>query len=206
MKQLMDRFPQQVDEALEQHTHAAERWANYLRLFFAAMYGAAVLRSWDHYSIARPVYLQLAVGWLIVFLMAKTWGRDGAGSKVTVTTLLDFTVVNLGIALFTWRGLYADFNTGLYLSYYPVLAIAASRFRPALVLMSAAWAMLVYAPLSIVAQTPSWARIAIFSVTAALLALASRSPKAQMVKLASDVWREAYDQGAKDRQSELTAH
>src|SRR5262245_23806652 len=200
MKRLKERLPLLVDEALAQHTRIGESWASNLRLFFAGAFFSAGLRNWDEYPGAKPIYLGLGVGWLLVFLIAKTWGKDQTDSKIALTTLLDITVINIGVLFFAGRGLFSGFSTGLYLSYYPILAIAASRLRPALVILAAFWAMIFYAFLSIYAGTPMWARIAIFTVTALILAMASRSPKGLMVKVASDALQEAYDKGAKAKE------
>ena len=205
MKRLKGRLPKLIDEALGQQTRFDESWANNLRLFFAGAFFSAGLRNWDQYPAAKPIYMALGVGWLLVFVVAKIRAKDQTESKNTLTTLLDITVINIGILLFTRRGLFPGFSTGLYLVYYPVLALAASRLRPALVVLAAFWAMVFYAPLSIYAGTPSWTRVAMFTVTAVVLMMASRSPKNLMVKVAGDALQEAYEEGAKAKEVDLTA-
>jgi hypothetical protein len=205
MKLLKERLPNLVDEALGQHTRFAEGWAGNLRLFFAGMFFSAGFRSGGDFPSAKSIYISLAVGWLILYLIGKIWAKPGTDSKVTIATLLDFSLLNLGLLLFTSRGLFADFSTGLYLSYYPLLAIAATRYRPTLVITAALLAMVFYVPLSIYAKTPSWAGIGAFILTAAVLAMASRSPNRAVVKVVGNVLQEAYDKGAKAKEIDLTA-
>lgn len=205
MKEFKERFPKLVDEAFEQHLRSSERWANYVRLFFAGMFLSIGLSSWVVDRTAGPNYLTIGVCWLFVFLLAKLWSRNPAASKIALVTLLDFTILNLGLLLFTLDGEFSGYNTTLYLCYYPLLAIAASRYRPSLVLMGAIWACLFYASLSLIAGIPPWGRVGLLLGTSILLAIGGRSLKWRISPLAEGLLQEAYEKGARVAEADLMA-
>jgi hypothetical protein len=66
MKQLKDRLPKQVDEALNEQALAAEGWATKTRSFFAVVFAASAIWTWNNPSNAKYVYLQLTAVWMVM--------------------------------------------------------------------------------------------------------------------------------------------
>src|SRR5262249_35256200 len=66
MKQLKDRLPKQVDEALNEQSRAAEGWAIKTRWLFAFVFAASAIWTWNNPSNAKYIYLQLAAAWVVV--------------------------------------------------------------------------------------------------------------------------------------------
>jgi hypothetical protein len=205
MKEFKDRVSKLVDEALRQQTQSSERWANYLRLFFAGMFASAGFSLWVTDRTAGANYLTIGICWLFVFLLAKLWSRNRVSSKPALITLMDFTVINLGLLLFTQDGDFSGSNVTLYLCYYPLLAVAASRYRPSLVMLGAVWASVFYASFSLIAGVPPWGKVALLVGTAILLALGARSPKAKITTLSDGLLQEVYDKGVRTTEADLMA-
>ena len=63
MKQLKDRLPKQVDEALNEQARAAESWATRTRWIFAVIFAASAIWNWNNPSKAKYIYLELAGAW-----------------------------------------------------------------------------------------------------------------------------------------------
>src|SRR2546422_556240 len=66
MKQLKDRLPKQVDEALNEQARAAEGWATKTRSLFAIVFAASAIWTWNNPSNAKYVYLQLTAAWMVM--------------------------------------------------------------------------------------------------------------------------------------------
>jgi hypothetical protein len=206
IKQLSNRLPKQVDEALDEHVRGAEKWASKVRLMFALTFVAAAIWSWNHQSHAKFVYLMFAAAWVIVMIAVNLRISNGASdSIVTTTTFIDLTIIHLGILAFIQQGLFPKFGAGLYLCYLPILAIASNRYRIGLVIQAGLYSAIVYAALSLSAGSPPWLRILVLLATTLILAMGSRKPKNLMVNVAGKALQEAFDLGAKQKEEDLTA-
>ena len=90
----------------------------------------------------------------------------------TAMTMIDVTVVHLGLAAFVWQGLFTAFGSRLYLCYFPILAIAASRYRIMPALKAAAYAGAGYAVISLLGGSSPW-----FPLTIMFTASSSSMPR-----------------------------
>lgn len=202
IQQLKDRLSKQLDAALEEHVRAAEGWASKVRLVFALVFAASAAWLWNHYSTAKYIYLGLAVAWLVALglgLAAKQLSDAG----VRMMTLLDLTIVHLGLAAFVQQGLFPRVGAGVYLCYFPLLAIAANRYRIALVLQAALYAAVGYAAISLWAGSAPWFRLAMLGVTAYVFVMGSRKPKDLIAHIGLAAAQDAYEQGARQKELEL---
>jgi hypothetical protein len=206
IKQVQERIPQQVDAALAEHVRSAESWATKVRLWFALTSLLSAAWMWNHQSNGRMIYLTLAVVWLLVAIAVRALTQSGASeSLVSKTTLLDLTIIHLGLAAFVQQGLFPKLGAGVFLCYFPILAIAANRYRMTLVIQSAVYAMVGYGLISYLGGSPPWFRLSLLAATAFVFAMGSRKPKELVVNVAKSALQEAYDLGAKQRETDLTA-
>lgn len=206
LKRLRESLPEQVTEALEKHVIAAARWATIVRVVFAVTFAAAGLRLWSHQSNARIIYLVLAAVWLILAAVVSARVKSGAAeSLVSTTTMIDVTVVNLGLLAFVQQGLFPHIGAGMFMCYFPILAVAATRYRIGLVINTALYASLFYLVLSLYAGAPPWFRLSMLAVTAAVMVFGSRKPKDLVVDVAQRSLQEAYQIGSKQTSMELMA-
>jgi len=206
VKLLQERLPQQVDAALASHVGSAVGWATKVRLWFAITSLLAASWSWNHPSNAGVIYLGLAVVWLAVAVIVSAITKRGATeSLVSATTLLDITITHLGLAAFVQQGLFPKIGAGIFLCYFPILAVAANRYRMMLVVQSSLYAIVGYALISYWGGAPPWFRLSLLGATALVFALGSRKPKDLMVSVAKNALHEAFDLGAKQKQIEMTS-
>src|SRR5258706_14153137 len=132
VKLLQDRLPKQVDAALASHISSAEGWATKVRLWFAITSLLAASWIWNYPSNAGKIYVALAIVWFLAAIIIGVITKRGASeSLVSITTLLDVTIVHLGLAAFVQQGLFPKIGAGIFLCYFPILAIAANRYRMA---------------------------------------------------------------------------
>lgn len=207
LKQLQDRIPQQVDMALAEHVRSAEGWATKVRLWLAITSIISASWMWNHRSNASFIYLALAVAWFLIAIAVSFMTKSGASeSLVSKTTLLDLTVIHLGLAAFIQQGLFPKVGAGVFLCYFPILAIAANRYRIMMVIQAAIYAMAGYAVISYLGNSPPWFRLSLLGVTVFVFVMGSRKPKNLVVGVAKDALQEAYDLGAKQKEFDLTAH
>ncbi|HMV47381.1 MAG TPA: PP2C family protein-serine/threonine phosphatase [Blastocatellia bacterium] len=206
IKLIQERIPQQVDVALAEHVRSAESWATKVRLWFAVTSVIAAGWMWEHHSNVRMIYLILAAVWLLTAIAVGALARSGASeSLVSKTTLLDLTIVHLGLAAFVQQGLFPKLGAGVFLCYFPILAVAANRYRMMLVVQSALYAMIGYGLISYLGGSPPWFRLSLLAATAFVFAMGSHKPKDLVVNVAKSALQEAYDLGASQRESDLTA-
>ncbi len=204
MKQLKDKINAQVNVVLEREALAAEGMANQLRLFFALLFGAAAIWSWSRSTDARYIYLAAAVLWLVVrIVIGRRTKQEAAASLVNVTALVDLTIINLGMAAFAWRGLFYEGGAGLYFCYFPVLAVAAARYRTGLLLKAGLYAGVVYTVIALLAGSVPWWRLAMLLAVTAISAAVARKPRKLMINAASEALQEAYELGAKSAEIDL---
>jgi hypothetical protein len=108
---------------------------------------------------------------------------------VIVNTFLDVTIINLGLFVWWWQGLFPAEGSGLFYCYFPLLALAANRYRIVLVLLVGVYAGLFYGILSLVAGANAGWRLAVFGITILVMVMGSRRPK----RLVGGVSEEAVD-------------
>ncbi len=205
LKKLRDGLPEQVTEALDRHVVAAAKWATIVRFVFAATCAAAGVSLWTHRSNARIIYLVLAVIWTILALVVRWRAKTGAtDSLVSTSTMIDVTIVNLGLLAFVQQGLFPHIGAGLFMCYFPILAVAATRYRIGLVINTGIYALLFYLVLSLYAGAPPWFRVSMLAVTVAVFVYASRKPKDLVVEVARRSLQEAFEIGSRQTALELT--
>src|SRR5437870_791046 len=107
VKLLQERLPQQVDAALASHVGPAVGWATMVRFWFAVTSLLAAVGTWNHASNARMIYLALAIVWQLMAVTVSALTKRGATeSLISATTLLDITIVHLGLIVFVQQGLF----------------------------------------------------------------------------------------------------
>lgn len=204
LKKLKSDLPKQVDAALDQHAIQAERWATRVRLCFAVLFAVATAMTWRAPDSRKYIYLGLAVAWLLTLPLVHLRMRKGtSNSLVTLTTLVDFTIINFGLLLFVWQNPQPVAGSGLFLCYFPLLVVAAIRYRAGLVLIAGLYAGSFYALVGLIAPGNPWFRVAILWLTMLICALGSRKPKNLMVGVATQALQDAFNIGAKSREMEL---
>ncbi|MGH9768103.1 MAG: PP2C family protein-serine/threonine phosphatase [Blastocatellia bacterium] len=202
MKQLKDRLPKQVDAALDEHARAAEGWATILRALFTIIFAVSAISMWNHPSNAKYLYLLLTAAWMVLAAIGVTL-KKSSDAHVTAMTIVDLTIVHLGLGTFVWQGLFPTLGSGLYLCYFPILAVAANRYRTTLVIKAVAYAGAGYAAISLWGGSPPWFRLAMLFTTAIIFAMGSRKPRDLVVAIASRAIEEAFELGAKQKELDL---
>jgi len=206
LKQLQDNLPNQMDKALAEHVAPAESWAAVIRLWFAATSFLAAFWMWEHQSNARLIYLMLGVAWLFAMIAIRALNKGKAlDSVVTATTLLDLTIIHLALAAFVQQGLFPKIGAGIFLCYFPVLAVAANRYRMLLVVQSALYAIIGYTLISLSGGSPPWFRVSLMGAAVFAFMMGSRKPKDSVVGVAKTALQQAFDAGAKQREADMTA-
>lgn len=207
LKQLQDSLPNKVETALAEHVRVAESWATKVRLWLALTSFVAAYWMWNHHSKARTIYLAFAGLWLVtMFIVSTLTKRNASFSLATKTTFFDLTIVHLGLAAFVQQGLFPKIGAGIFLCYFPILAVAATRYRTTLVVQASLYALIGYAALSYWGGSPPWFRLSLLAVTAFVFAVGSHKPKDLMVSVAKNALQDAFDLGFKQRESEMTEH
>ncbi|MDX2043472.1 MAG: PP2C family protein-serine/threonine phosphatase [Acidobacteriota bacterium] len=205
LKQLQDSLPNKVETALAEHVRVAENWATKIRLWLALTSLVAAYWMWDHHSNAKIIYLAFAALWLVTMFVASALTKRNASlSLATKTTFFDLTIVHLGLVAFVFNGLFPKIGAGIFLCYFPILAVAATRYRIMLVVQASAYALIGYAAISFWAGSPPWFRLSLLAATAFVFALGSHKPKDLMVSVAKNALQEAFDLGSKQREFEMT--
>jgi hypothetical protein len=202
MKQLKDRLPKQVDEALNEQTRAAESWAIRLRWLFAVVFAASAIWTWNNQSNAKYIYLELAGAWIVMAALVSASKKSPASNSTTMT-MIDLTIVHLGMAAFIGRGLFPEFGSDIFLCYFPILAVAANRYHIMAALKAAAYAGAGYAAISLWSGSFPLFRLALLFTTALVFVAGSRKPKELAVKIAGKAIEEAFDLGARRKELEL---
>jgi hypothetical protein len=202
MKQLKDRLPKQVDEALNEQARAAESWATRTRWIFAVIFAASAIWNWSNPSKAKYIYLELAGAWVVMAALGGAL-KKSPDANLTRMTMIDLTVVHLGLAAFVWQGLFPGLGSDTFLCYFPILAIAANRFRMPAALKAAAYAGAGYAAVSLWGGSSPWYRVALLFTTAFVFVAGSRKPKDIAVKIAGKAIEEAFELGAKRKEFDM---
>ncbi|MFZ4629658.1 MAG: PP2C family protein-serine/threonine phosphatase [Blastocatellia bacterium] len=179
-----------IDAALSEHVQTTERWAGYVRLFFLVHFSFAAGLAWGQPGPGRLIFLGMAVAWLAEILLLTIWQKGAPSSRqVVFNTFLDVTIVNLGLLAWWWQGLFPAEGQGLFFCYFPLLALAANRYRISLVLLVGGYAVAFYGILSLLVGTNVGWQLGMFGITALVLVMGSRRPK----RLVGEVSEEAVD-------------
>lgn len=206
IKQLKDALPKQVDAALDQHAMLAEGLATRVRYLFALLFILSAVWTWNHHSTARYLYLAFAGIWIVFALVVSRLMKSGTSDAVVSrTTFIDTTIVHLAILAFVQQGLFPKIGPGIFLCYFPVLAVAANRYRIGLVLATAIYAAAGYLAVSLYSGNSPWFRIAVLAVTTFVLIAGSRKPKTLVVDVATTAMQNAFDSGFKNSEQEMSA-
>jgi hypothetical protein len=209
IKLIKNNFSSHLDAALTEHVRATESWAGKVRLFFAVVFAVATGWTWDRPDNTKLICLALTIGWLVVMLVVRS--RQGSGattSQVTANTLIDVTVVNLGLLALVRQGqlgLFSELGTGLFLCYFPLLAVAANRYRIGLVLTAGGYAILFYLGLTLYAGHAPWFRLAILGMMMLVFVAGSRRPKSLVIEVAENELDAAYQLGLQQSEQEMAA-
>jgi hypothetical protein len=201
LKRLASRIPQQVDEAFIDHSASVDGWAQALRLAFAVLAAAAAIWYWRAYPNQRAIYLALSALWIAVAILIEF--RRRRGSVTALGTLADFTIVNLGLLLNVWKSDLRVPNSGMFLLYFPLLAMTAARYRPALTLIAGMYAIAFYIPTSFFGLGTPWFRAAVLGLMTFICAFVIRKPKKLATNIATRTIEEAYELGSRQSKSEL---
>ena len=204
IKLIKNNFSAHLDEALTEHVRAAERWAGRVRLLLALVFGVSTVWIWEREGNGKFICLGLTIAWLVMMLLAQVRQRSGATTRqVTLNTLIDISIVNLGIAAFAHQG-YSLESTGLFLVYFPILAVAANRYRMGLVLLAGGYAILFYVIHSLYINGAPWLELSLLVVTLYVFAAGSRRPKSLVNEVAERELDAAYALGFQQAEQELT--
>ncbi|MBO0726214.1 MAG: SpoIIE family protein phosphatase, partial [Blastocatellia bacterium] len=202
MKQLKDRLPKQVDEALNEQALASEGWATRTRWIFAVIFAASAIWAWNNPSTGKYIYLELAGAWMVMAALGGAL-KKSPETNLTKMTMIDLTIVHLGLVAFVWQGLFPGLGSDIFLCYFPILAIAANRFRMPAALKAAAYAGAGYAAISLWGGSSPWFRVALLFTTAFVFMAGSRKPKDLAVKIAGKAIEEAFELGARRKEFDL---
>ncbi|HEX5082395.1 MAG TPA: PP2C family protein-serine/threonine phosphatase [Blastocatellia bacterium] len=202
MKQLKDRLPKQVDEALNEQARAAEGWAANTRWIFAIVFAASAIWTWNNPSNAKYIYLQLAAAWVVVAAIGAML-KKSPDASLTTLTMIDLTIVHLGLAAFVWQGLFPDYGADIFLCYFPILAIAANRFRMPAALKAAVYASAGYAAVSLWGGSSPLFRVGLLLLTTFVVVMGARKPKNLAVNIAGRAIEEAFELGAGRKELDL---
>jgi hypothetical protein len=179
-----------IDAALGEHVQSTERWAGYVRLFFLLHFSFAAGWSWGEPGPSRLILLGIAGAWLAEIVLLTVWQKGAPRSgQVVLNTFLDVTILHLGLLAWWWQGLFPAEGAGLFFCYFPLLALAANRYRMGLVLLVGGYAVLFYGLLSLMAGSNAGWRLAMLGITTLVLVIGSRRPK----RLVGEVSEEAVD-------------
>lgn len=204
LKKLKGQVPHEVEAALRDQALKAEGWAGKVRLCFAAILVAAAVAAWPQPAPPRYIYIAIAAAWLTTFIIVRLRLKQGTSdSLVTLTTLIDFTLVNAGLLLFVWQRPWPVSGSGLFLCYFPLLAVASLRYRVGLVVVAGLYAAAFYTMASLIALGSPWFRVSMLLMTTLVCAFGSRKPKDLMVAVVNRALLNAFNLGAKHRGSEL---
>jgi hypothetical protein len=206
LKRLKGAVREGIDEALNQFSARGERWAGHVRLVFAVIFIIAAAMAWPAQDARRWIYVLLAAAWLVAFLAVRLKRRSGTSDAfVTLTTLVDLTIVNSGLLLFTWQRPGIVSGAGLFLLYFPLLLVAALRYRGGLVIVAGVYASAFYAVVSLMALGSPWFRVALLLLTTLICASVARKPKEEVTQAANSFLQQAFDLGMKQGESRVNA-
>jgi hypothetical protein len=202
MGKLKDGLSRQADELLNEQAAKAESWAAQVRLGLALTSLLATLWSSQYAPRVMALYLINAALWVVAFFAGKARAKSGAQDTMT---LIDVTLVHLGLLAFIVQGFFPSVGGGLALFYFPILVAAAARYRGGLVVKAGAYAVLGYLALSLYAGSPPWFKLAALALTTLVGFVAASAPKTLLTTLGNRAAEQGFEAGAKQQAAELTA-
>jgi hypothetical protein len=202
MNKLKDSLSKQADELLTRQAAAAEAWASYVRLGLALTLLTAGLWTWQYAPRLTSLYLINTALWVVAFFAGKARAKSGAQDTMT---LIDITLVHLGLLAFVVQGFFPHIGGGLTLFYFPILVAAAARYRGGLVVKAGAYAVLGCLGLTLYAGSPPWFKVAALALTTLVGFLAASAPKTLLTRLGNSAAEQGFEAGAKQQAAELTA-
>ena len=177
-----------------------------MRLSLAIVFSFATALTWSLPGSRKYLYLGLSIAWLLAFFIARWRTRqDASKSLVTLTTLIDITIANSGLLFLALLEPSTVAVSGLFLCYFPLVAAAATRYRPGLVLSAGIYASGFYAIAVLITQGNPWFRVAALMMTTLVCAFGTRKPKEMMIGTAGNALEQAFNLGARRREIELNA-
>ncbi|NBO63756.1 MAG: serine/threonine-protein phosphatase [Acidobacteria bacterium] len=204
IKLIKNNFTAHLDEALTEHVRGVERFAGRVRLMLALIFGFSAFWIWEREETGRLICLGLMIAWLAMRMLARARQRSETSTRlVTLYTLIDISIVNLGMAAFAHQG-YALESTGLFLAYFPILAVAANRYRAGLVLLASSYAIIFFLLLSQKIEVAPWLQLSLLMATVYVFASGSQRPKSLVNEVAEKELNAAYDLGYQQAEQELT--
>ncbi|MGH9754887.1 MAG: PP2C family protein-serine/threonine phosphatase, partial [Blastocatellia bacterium] len=166
------------------------------------VFAASAIWNWNNPSNAKYLYLELTAAWMAPLAVGAVL-KKSSDANLTAMTMIDLTIVHLGLAAFVWQGLFPSPGSDIFLCYFPILAIAANRYRMAAALKAATYAGVGYATISLWGGSSPWFHIALLFTTALIFVMGARKPKDLTVSIAGKAIEEAFDLGAKQKELDL---
>lgn len=203
MKKILDQIPNSIDNGYRKFAAAAEKSVNLLHWFFFLMFALASLWSWANDSSATLIYPAIAFLWLVAALIFRVFNQS---HLFAVAIWINLIVISAGLVL---CGLFGVFNSKgmiVFLCYFPVLALTARRYNLLFVLQVGTSSAIIYTILSLWAQGsfPLPRILALGAMTLAAIAL-TQKPRAEIIAAAQAAVTEAYEFGAREKETELMA-
>lgn len=204
MKKILAHIPNTIDLALAQSIIASEKSALTLRWIFGAYFLLAALWSWADETASSLIYFGLALLWLLAALVLGMRTKTKLTNGKFLPLLVDFAIVSFGLLLCAWQNIFISKGTIIFLCYFPLLVILATRNNPLLFLQVTGGLLLFYLLLSLFAvDSFSLLRVLMFGVMGFTALTFTRKPKAEIVQTVKALVQEAYDVGAAEKELAL---
>jgi len=202
LKRLTSNIPELADEAIRSRAAGVELWAQLLRLLYAGINIAAAVWYWHRLPNQRLIYLALAALWFSHAVFVES--RKRSASISSLTTFIDFSIVNFGLLLTAWKGEMPHLSAGIFLLFFPLLAISAARYRPSLTIICGVYAVLFYIPISLIGIGAPWFRIIILLAMTFICSFVIRRPKAMIADVATETVSNAFQAGVRHNLAEMS--
>ncbi len=206
IKQIKGKFSANLNESLRKHAGAAGRSAGQVRLVYGLVFAVAAGEVWSQPESAKLILLVFGVIWLALWLLSiLRRDEDQSAGKVVLATLIDVTIINVGLVVFWREGLLAKYGALLFLCYFPVLAVAANRYRVSLVLLAAGYAAIFYGMVATLAGLAPWLNLAMLLAGTVVFVSGALRPKALIGDITANIASKAIDEAgeAGARQTEI---
>ena len=203
MQKILAQLPHNIDAAFALSVTSADKFANLLRWLFGAIFTVAFLWSWNDSGAIKMIYLGMALVWIFV---ALAFGKTNPSASSNLLLYFDLAIISLGLLGCAWQGLLINKGAIIFLCYFPVLAMVARRNNILLLAQVTLVIVVFYSVLSLFAigSFPLLRGLLLGAMGFAAFAV-TRKPKKELVTVASEAVREAYEFGAKEKATELTA-
>jgi hypothetical protein len=202
MKKLKESLTTQAETLLAKHASEAEKLAGQMRLGLAITCLIGAVWCWQKVPSAAPLYLIYAAVWLVAMLAGKLRAQRGASG---LNTLIDITLVHLGLLAFIVKGYFPWLGGGIALFYFPILLAAASQYRAWLIVKAGAYATLGCLALMLYAGSPPGFKVAVLALTTFAGFTAAFKPKSLLTTFAHQAAEQGYALAAQQKEAELTA-